>query len=555
MNNKTIKVTFNNYEVKEFPKGTTLKSISDSYKDYYQYDILIGKVDNDLVDLADPISKSCKVTFYDRSSSVGNSVYSSSVNFILTLAVKNVLGENAQVIIEHSIDKGVFCRIKDQQITEDLLQRLESEMREIVEDNYLFTKLSVARTDAIKYFKKKNKFDKVNVLKYISNTYINLYRINDLYDYFYGKMAYSTKQINDFKLNYVSSYGFVLSIPDTINPECTLDYVHHEKVFDSFQKYHEFGRKVNIENAADLNLMVSNTHINELVYLAEAFYDSQLVDIAEEISKGERKIRVILLAGPSSSGKTTTATKLKTYIKSRGINVYQLSTDDYFFNKDKTPLNANGEYDFESLSAVDVDLFNKHLLKLLALERVEIPSYNFILGKREYNKKYIQLGDNDVIIIEGIHALNDLLTMAIERDKKYKIYISPLTNLNIDNHNHIHTSDIRRLRRIIRDSKTRGINAADTLRMWPAITLGEQNNIYTYQDEVDKVINSALVYEIGVLKTYVEPLLFSVDEDDDVYPEALRLINLLRNFLPIAGDVVPEDSLLREFIGGSCFRI
>ena len=316
MNNKTIKVTFNNYEVKEFPKGTTLKSISDSYKDYYQYDILIGKVDNDLVDLADPISKSCKVTFYDRSSSVGNSVYSSSVNFILTLAVKNVLGENAQVIIEHSIDKGVFCRIKDQQITEDLLQRLESEMREIVEDNYLFTKLSVARTDAIKYFKKKNKFDKVNVLKYISNTYINLYRINDLYDYFYGKMAYSTKQINDFKLNYVSSYGFVLSIPDTINPECTLDYVHHEKVFDSFQKYHEFGRKVNIENAADLNLMVSNTHINELVYLAEAFYDSQLVDIAEEISKGERKIRVILLAGPSSSGKTTTATKLKTYIKS-----------------------------------------------------------------------------------------------------------------------------------------------------------------------------------------------------------------------------------------------
>ena len=260
------------------------------------------------------------------------------------------------------------------------------------------------------------------------------------------------------------------------------------------------------------------------------------------------------MAGPSSSGKTTTARKLEVYLKARGFKTHSISTDDYFLNRIDTPKKSNGDYDFESLRAVDTDLFNKHLIKLLAGEKVLMPEYNFVLGEREYKGRTLQMGENDIIIIEGLHALNPELTVAIDDSNKFKIYISPLTQLNIDNHNRIHTSDTRRLRRIIRDNKYRGWNAADTLRNWKNILEGEEQYVFPYQNKADIIINSALIYELGVLKTYAEPLLFSVNEDDEVYPEAIRLINFLRNFLPIPSDDVPKESVLREFIGGSCFH-
>lgn len=548
-----IKVTYNNVEVKEFPEGTTLREISKEYKDNYTYDILVAKVDNDICDLSETLSKKCNIEFFDRSSQLGNSVYSASANFMLVLAVRNVLGNEAKVVIENTLDKGVYCVVENAIINKNIVKKIENEMHKISEDDYLFTKMSVSRLDAIKYFKKKGLMDKVNVLRYISNTYINLYRINDLYDYFYGKMAYSTSQINDFKLTYIEDNGFVLSVPNITNPECTLDYEHHKSMYESFKSYHKFGHDTSILNAADLNKIVSMAKIKDLIRVSEAFYNNQLVSIANEICRTPGKYKLILLTGPSSSGKTTTANKLKTFIQSRGINVYSLSTDDYFVNREDTPKNADGEYDFESIGAVDVELFNKHLLSLFAGEKVEIPTYNFVLGKREYKNHKIKLRENDIIIVEGIHALNEILTMSIDRDSKYKIFISPLTHLNIDNHNYIHNSDIRKLRRICRDSKHRGYTASETLHMWPKISANEITNIYPHQDDVDTIINSALIYEIGVLKTYVEPLLFCVAEDDDVYPEALRLINFLRNFLPIPGDDIPQDSVLREFIGGSCF--
>lgn len=554
MNDKMIKVTYNNLEVKEFKEGTTLREISESFKQNYAYDILVAKVDNDITDLSDEINKKCNVEFYDRSSRIGNSIYFASANFMMILAVRNVLGPDARVIIEHSLDKGVYCVIENAIINKSILKKVEDEMHKIREADYIFTKMSVSRLDAIKYFKKRKQIDKVNVLRYISNTYINLYRINDIYDYFHSKMAYSTGQINDFKLTYISDNGFVLSVPDVINPECTLDYTHHELIYETFKSYNKFGRNIGIINAADLNKVVSMARVSDLIRISEAYYDNQLVEIANEICSVPGKYKLILLTGPSSSGKTTTANKLKTYIQSHGINVYNLSTDDYFLNRTDTPKLENGEYDFESINAVDVELFNKHLISLMEGERVSIPTYNFILGKREYKNRSIKLRENDVIIVEGIHALNDTLTMSVDRADKYKIYISPLTHLNIDGHNHIHTSDIRKLRRIIRDNKNRGHDATETLKMWPQIDRGEKVNIYPHQDNVDRILNSSLVYEIGVLKTYVEPLLFCVNEDDDVYPEALRLINFLRNFLPIPSDDIPADSVLREFIGGSCFK-
>lgn len=551
---KKITVSFRNLDTIEVPYETTLLEISERFQSHYNYPIIVAKVDNELAELNEKLTKKCTVDFYDRSSIVGNNVYGRSVQFLLVLAVKKLLGKNVEVFIEHSIDKGFYCEIDGFSIDKPIIRKLELKMKELVKQDLLFTKMSVARSDAVKYFKKTKRLDKVKVLKYISNTYVNLYRLDDIYDYFYSEMAYSTKVIDEFKLTYIKNNGFVLSYPNIYNPECTLDYVHHKMVFDTFLDYTNWGKILKISNAADLNELVSTGRYDELIRLSEAYFNNQLSKIAEDIYQKKDQIKIVLIAGPSSSGKTTTSKKLEVYLRSKGLNTYQISVDDYFVDKKDTPITSDGEYDFECLKAIDVDLFNKHLTKLLDGEKVLLPQYNFVLGEREYKKKWLQLGNNDIVIIEGIHGLNDDLTLSIDRKNKYKIYLSPLTQLNIDNHNRIHTSDTRRLRRIVRDNKYRAYNAADTLRMWGKIRAGEEKYIFPYQDSADAIINSALIYELGVLKTYAEPLLFSVDPDDEMYPEAIRLINFLRNFLPIPSDNVPSDSILREFIGGSCFN-
>lgn len=550
---KMIKINFRDLETKEFEAGTTLKEISDSFSHYFNFPILLGKIDNELVELSEPINRSYKVDFFDRSSGTGNSIYGRTCQFLLIIAVKKMLGENVEVNIEHSIDKGFYCEIHGVELDKPIVEKLENKMHEIVSQDLKIQKLSVSRFDASKYFEKKKQFDKVNALKYISNTYVNLYRIDDIYDYFYGKLAYSTKQIDDFKLTYIKDNGFVLNYPTTYNPEFTLDYVHHEMLFEKFLTYTKWGRTLQVTNAAELNKIVSEGRYDELTRLAEVYYNNQLVEVADKIFENKNNIKIVLIAGPSSAGKTTTSKKLQVYLRSRGLTPHQISIDDYFVDRNKTPLLPNGELDTESLKAVDVTLFNKHLTKLLSGERVELPEYNFVLGKREYKGNYLQLDKGDIIIIEGLHGLNDDLTMSIDRRNKFKIYISPLTQLNIDNHNRIHTSDTRKLRRIVRDSKYRGRTAAETLNMWHSVREGEEKYVFPYQDDADYVLNSALVYEIGVLKVYAEPLLFNVPENDPNYPEAIRLINLLRNFLPIPNDEIPKDSVLREFIGGSSF--
>ena len=550
---KKIKINFRDLEEKEFDVGTKLKDIADSFNHYFNYPILIGKVDNDIVELDEKINRNYKVDFYDRSSGVGNSIYGRTCQFLLIVAVKKLLGDDAEVVIEHSIDKGFYCEIHGCEIDKPVIKRLEDKMKEISEMDYKIKKISVSRFDAMKYFEKRKQKDKVNALKYISNTYVNLYRIDDIYDYFYGKLAYSTKEINDFSLTYIKDNGFVLNYPTTYNPECTLDYVHHEMLFDKFLSYTKWGRTIEVTNAAELNKIISEGKYDELIRLSEVYYNNQLVEVANNIFDNKDNIKIVLIAGPSSAGKTTTSKKLQVYLQSKGIRPHQISIDDYFLDRDKTPTLPNGQLDTESLNAVDVTLFNKHLTKLLEGEKIELPEYNFVLGKREYNGNYLKVEKNDVIIIEGLHALNDDLTMSVDRRNKYKIYINALTQLNIDNHNRIHTSDTRKLRRIVRDYKYRGKSAEGTLRMWKDIREGEEKHVFPYQDDVDYIINSALVYEISLLKVYAEPLLFNVPEDDVNYPEAIRLINLLRNFLPIPSDQVPKDSVVREFIGGSSF--
>lgn len=548
-----IKVNFKGIETKEFPKETTLLEISKQFQKEYRFPILIAKVNNDITDLSEPVIRSCNVDFYDRSHEIGNGIYARGLEFILVLAVKRVFGIDTEVIIEHSIDKGFYCEISNAKLTENKLEELKEEMDKIVEEDLIFTKLSVSRLEAIEFFKKRKQLDKAKILKYISNTYINLYRIDDCYDYFYGEMPYSTSVVNEYKLTYISSKGFVVSYPYVYSPEHTLDYVHHKDLFEKFREYTNWGKNLTITNASELNEIVAQGKYNDLIYVSEAYYNRQLAEIADHIDELKEDLKIILIAGPSSSGKTTTSKKLEVYLKSKGLHTHPISVDDYFVDREDMEKDENGEYDFESINAVDVDLFNKHLLKLLKGEKVLMPEFNFVLGKKEYHKKYLQLKENDIIIVEGLHALNETLTSSIERKNKYKIYISPLTQLNIDNHNRIHTSDVRKIRRLVRDNQFRGYSASGTLNMWHKIREGEEKWIYPFQDDADYIVNSAFMYEIGVLKTYVEPLLYSVEETDPMYPEAIRLINFLRCFLPIPSEDIPKDSILREFIGGSCF--
>ena len=548
--NKNIKITYQDKTI-EVKEGTPLYEVSKMFQDNYKYDILAAKVDNDICDLNLEINKSCAIDFYDRTSPVGSSVYLASAGFVLFLAVRQVLGPKVRIIAKHSANWGICYSVLNAELDKETVSKLEKEMHEIQKQDYKFIKLSVSRTDAIKYFRKTKQEDKANSLKYISNTYVNLYRVNDLYDYFYAKLAYSTKSIDAFKLTYIDSNNLVLTTPDIFNHDELTDYHHYKKVYDEFKRFDKFCLDcygIDVVYAAYLNQVVSMSRTKELITLSETYYDDELAKAGHEICENMGKYRVIFLAGPSSSGKTTTANKLSNYIKVHGLNVYNISLDDYFFSKDE----YTGDYD--AIEALDTDLFNKNLKDLLNGKKVELPEYNFIKGKREYNGKFLKLKDTDIVIVEGIHALNEKMCKDLDKDKVYKIFISPLAHLNIDDHNYIHTSDIRKLRRIVRDNKTRGHDATETLTMWNKVFLNEKKYIYPHQDEVDAVINSFLGYEIGVLKTYVEPLLFNIPEDSPVYPEALRLINFLRNVLPIPADDVPNDSVLREFIGGSCYR-
>lgn len=550
---KMIKVNFRDLETKEFLDNTPLLEVSKYFSKYFNYPILIAKVDNNLKELYEPLTRKCDIDFYDRSSSVGNTIYSRTLQLILIKAVKSVLGNDVDVVIEHSIDKGFYCEIVGASLDKPILKNIEESMLNYINLDLTITKVSVSRKDAIAYFKTNKQMDKVNSLKYISNTYVNLYRLDDMYDYFYGEMAYSTRAIDDFKLTYIKDNGFVVSYPDVYNPECTLDYKHHNMLFDAFLNYTKWGKTLGISNASELNDFITTGKYGELIRLSEAYYNNQISKIAEDIYNNKKNVKLVMIAGPSSSGKTTTSKKLEIYLQSKGLKTHQISLDNYFYNREDTLKDEDGEYDFENIKAIDITLFNKHMSKLLDGEKVEVPYFNFKTGKREYHGNYLKIGNNDIIIIEGIHGLNEELTMAIERKHKYKIYISPLTQLNIDNHNRIHTSDTRKLRRIIRDNKYRGYSACETLTRWKKVREGEEKYIFPFQDDADVIINSALIYEIGILKIYAEPLLFDVNENDPLYPEAIRLINLLRSFLPIPSDEVPSDSVLREFIGNSCF--
>ena len=547
----TIEVTING-KLYNYTKDITLQEIYSEHQEGYKYPILLAKVNNRLRELSYQLKENCEIEFLDLTTIEGNRTHVNALTFILLYAVKKLYGKQANVIIQHSIDKGIYF-LTTFKLTEEKIDAIKNEMKEIIKKDMPITRLTVDRIEAINYFKEIGDHIKADTMKYNTNSYISLYRLGNIYNFFFNSMPISTGSVKDFDLTYLKSNGFVLRYPTVYENDKIPKYKHHIGMFDAYTEYKEWAKLMNVETSADLNRVVSSGKINDLIKIDETLQSSRLLDIAKDINSKRDKVKIVLLAGPSSSGKTTTSRKLSMYLESFGLHPKSLSMDDYFVERIDTPKDEDGKYDYECLEAVDLKLFDTQVGELLKGDKILIPTFNFTLGEKEFRND-LQLEDNDILIIEGIHALDDRILNNISRDKKYKIYISPLTELNIDNHNRISTSDNRLLRRIVRDNRTRGYSVEHTLSQWGNVRKGEEKWIFPYQDENDATINSAAIYEIGVLKTYVEPLLYSVEADSPYYEDAKRLINFLRLFLPISADCIPEDAIIREFIGGSYFH-
>ncbi len=545
-----IKITIND---KEFyvKRKTTLAEIANEFQSNYHHPILISKVNNTLKELNYEITKPKNIEFLDLTSREGNKIHVNALIFILVVSIKELYGAKYDIRVQHSIDKGLYIETNFE-ITEKRLNDIKEKMNKIIAEERPITKLNVDRLEARDYFSKIGDKAKVNILKYTTNTYITLYKLGEYYDYFYTKMPINTKQVPEFDLTYLQNNGLVLRFPTVYINDQIKDYENHPNMFRVFNECHAWGELMHIKNAADLNALVSTGKVEELIRISETKQSNELLQLAEKIYNN-KDLKIVLLAGPSSSGKTTTSKKLCMFLRSFGVNPAVISMDDYFVEREETPLNEEGKPDYECLEAVDLKLFDNQIEQILKGEEVVTPTYNFLTGNKEYNNK-IKLGNSDVLVIEGIHALDKRVLTNISKNKIFRIYISALTELNIDNHNYISTTDNRLLRRIIRDNKTRGHGVQRTISTWPDVRSGEEKYIFPYQDNADYTFNSALIYEIGVLKTYAEPLLYAVDPSDSCYEEAKRLINFLGFFLPIPADAIPKDSILREFVGGSFFK-
>ncbi len=551
---RLLKLKYNDKKLENITPGTSLYEISKLVQKDFKYEIIGAKFNNQMADLSKCVNESGDVCFYDISSSIGNRIYSRSLEFLVIAAAKRVLPKGADVLINYSVYNGLYCEVSCEKVSKKQILSIEDAMRDIVQENKPFIRLVVSRFDAIKYFKRNGQLDKVSNLSYIGNSTINLHKLGNIYDYFFGPLVYSTGQLDKFKITVLDSSSFVVNYPSLARPSIVSPYVHHEKLFEKFKEYEEWGRLVNIDMVSDLNELGARGKYDDAIRLFETYYEAQLTHAADSIFKKRKKIKVVLISGPSSSGKTTSTKKLSLYLRAKGLRPHQISLDDYFVDREKTPLDENGEYDYANIKATDVSLFNTHIKKLLNGEKVSLPRYDFVLGKKVFDGKVLQLMENDILLIEGIHTLNDKLTKYIDRDSKYKILITPIMQMKIDNHNRVRTNDVRKLRRIVRDSRFRGTGAEATLKIWHNVVKEANENIFPFQDDVDFVINSALSYEIGVLRIFAEPLLYGIKPNSPVYPEALRLINLLRQFLPISSESVPKDSILREFIGEGVFN-
>ena len=543
-------------EVKEYEAGITYHDIAKEYQKDYEHEIVLVFVDGKLQELHKRLKKDCEISFVTTADPIGHEAYKRSMSFLLVKAVYDVAGHKNidKVRMHFAIGPGYYCTITGEtRADDDFLECVESRMHELVEADLSIKKRTVHTDEAIGLFGQYGMYDKEELFRYRRVSKVNLYSINEFEDYYYGYMLYSTGYLKYFKL-YRYDEGFVLQMPEIDKPEIVPHFQARTKFFQVMKESVKWGDIQEIETVGGLNRNITSGDVQETVLVQEAMQERRIAEIAQMIAS-RPEIRFVLIAGPSSSGKTTFSHRLSVQLEAIGLKPHPIAVDNYFVNRIDSPRDENGNYNYEILECLDVEQFNQDMQALLRGERVELPYYNFKKGEREYKGDFLKLGKDDILVIEGIHCLNDRLSYSLPRESKFKIYISALTQLNIDEHNRIPTTDGRLLRRMIRDARTRGASAQDTIRMWPSVRKGEEENIFPYQEEADAMFNSALIYELAVLKQYVEPLLFGIPKDCPEYTEAKRLLKFLDYFIGVSSEDIPKNSILREFIGGSCLDV
>ena len=551
-----IKINIKGHGVREVDAGITLQELCQEFPS--QRPVLLAKVDMELKELHVPLLYDCDVEFLDISDMHAYQVYQRSVSFLMVCAAKRVFEKRGvepaktRVVIAHSINKNYYCELPNhsEAITDDLIAEIENTMLVMVEKALPIEKFSLPLEMGLRIAKEMGMDDKVELLKYRRTSSVNFYRMDGFYDYFYGQMVTNTNVLQSFKL-VRRSRGFLLQFPAASHDYELIEAAPNAKISEVFEESSQWARVLKVDTVGSLNNKLCTSGIGEVIRITEGLHEKKIANLADQIMHDHR--RIVLIAGPTSSGKTTFAARLSVQLRVNGVQPYVISLDNYYVNRENTPKDADGNYDFETIKAIDVAQINSDLNALLNGETVHIPSYNFLTGMREYKGHYLTLKPDDVLIMEGIHGLNEAIGHGVSRKDTFRIFISALTQLNIDDHNRIPTRDTRLVRRIVRDNQFRGYTAARTIDMWPSVMRGENNYIFPFQEEADAFFNSALVYEMCVLKQFAEPLLFGIDNSQPSYTEAKRLIKFLDGFLGASSEFVPVNSILREFVGGSCF--
>lgn len=555
MDKKMFKVVIAG-ETRMYPEGTTYREIVDESGIHTEAPVILVMVNGKLRELQKRLKSDCTLEFVTTKDHIGFETYKRSVCLVLLRAIYDVAGrENVdKVMIHYSVGNGYYFTMEGKAaLDQDFLDKVKVQMHKLADECTPIGKRSVNTDEAVALFHKHRMYDKEKLFRFRRVSKVNIYNIGYYDDYFYGYMADHAGYVQYFDLKLYDE-GFVLELPERKNPSVIPPFQPQDKIFHVQKESQEWAEKMDISYVGDLNDRITKEGISNILLVQEALQEAKISDIAQRIvSEGNKKF--IMIAGPSSSGKTSFSHRLSIQLTAHGMKPHPIGVDNYFKNREDTPFDEFGEKNYECLEAIDVEQFNKDMLALLNGERVELPVFNFKTGLREYKGDFLKLGKDDVLVIEGIHGLNDKLSYALPAESKFKIYISALTQLNIDEHNRIPTTDGRLIRRIVRDARTRGTSAKETIARWPSVRRGEEANIFPYQEEADVMFNSALVYELACLKVYAEPLLFGIDKSEPEYLEAKRLLKFLDYFISVPSEDIPHNSLLREFVGGSCFDV